>query len=72
MILVAIGRVAALLVGLRVAKAPIASQPLRIVLLVVTAGLGVWLAYTLGGLELGEAGPREVPTMLFGLGAIGL
>ena len=26
----------------------------------------------LAGLDLGEAGTREVPTMLFGLGAIGL
>ncbi len=32
----------------------------------------MWAAVTLGGLDLGEAGDREVPTMLFGLGAIGL
>jgi hypothetical protein len=44
----------------------------RIGLLVVVAALAVWLALTLAGLELGEVGTREVPTMLFGLGAIGL
>ena len=71
-IMAALGVVFALLVGIRVAKAPIANQPARIGLLVVVAGLGVWLVLTLAGLELGEVGTREVPTMLFGLGAIGL
>jgi branched-chain amino acid transport system permease protein len=71
-ILAALGLVAALLVGLRVARAPITNQPARIVLLLVVAAIGVWLAVTLGGLDLGEAGTREVPTMLFGLGAIAL
>jgi branched-chain amino acid transport system permease protein len=71
-ILAALGAVAALLVALRVAKAPISSTPLRIGLLVVVVGLGAWLVLTLAGLDLGEAGTREVPTMLFGLGAIGL
>jgi branched-chain amino acid transport system permease protein len=71
-ILVALGLAAALLVGRRVAKAPITNQPLRIGLLVVVAALGVWLAFVLGGLDLGEVGTREVPTMLFGLGAIAL
>ena len=71
-ILAALGLVAALLVALRVARAPITNQPLRIGLLVVVAALGVWLTLTLAGLDLGEAGTREVPTMLFGLGAIGL
>ena len=32
----------------------------------------MWLAFTLAGTDLGEDGTREVPTMLFGLGAIGL
>jgi uncharacterized protein YacL len=71
-ILATIGLVAALLIGVRVAKAPITNQPVRIGLLVVVAAIGVWLAFTLAGLDLGEAGTREVPTMLFGLGAIGL
>jgi branched-chain amino acid transport system permease protein len=71
-ILAALGLVTALLVGLRVAKAPITNQPARIAVLVAVAGLGVWLTLTLAGLDLGEAGTREVPTMLFGLGAIGL
>jgi signal transduction histidine kinase len=71
-ILAALGLVAALLVGLRGARAPITNQPARIVLLLVVAAIGVWLAVTLGGLDLGEAGTREVPTMLFGLGAIAL
>jgi ABC-type branched-subunit amino acid transport system permease subunit len=70
-ILVALGLAFALLVGLRVARAPITNQPVRIGLLLVTAALGVWLAFTLAGLELGDVGTREVPTMLFGLGAIG-
>jgi hypothetical protein len=71
-ILVALGLAAAFLVGMRVAKAPIANQAVRIGLLLVVAALGVWLAVTLGGLDLGEVGTREVPTMLFGLGAIAL
>ena len=70
-ILAALGLAAALLVGLRVARAPITNRPLRIGLLVVVAALGVWLAFTLAGTDLGEDGTREVPTMLFGLGAIG-
>jgi len=71
-ILVALGLGAALLVGTRVAKAPIANDAVRIGLLLVVAAMGIGLALVLGGLELGEVGTREVPTMLFGLGAIGL
>lgn len=71
-ILVALGLAVALVVGLRVAKAPISNQPVRMVLLVVVAAIGGGLAFVLAGLDLGEAGTREVPTMLFGLGAIGL
>ena len=71
-ILAALGLAAALLVGLRVAKAPIANQPVRIGLLVVVAALG-----RVGGGHARRPRPRrsrhpEVPTMLFGLGAIGL
>ena len=43
----------------------------RSALVVVTAGLGVWAAISLAGLELGDSS-AEVPIMLFGLGAIGL
>jgi branched-chain amino acid transport system permease protein len=71
-ILSAIGAAVALLVGLRIARMSIATPAVRIVLLLVTAALGVWLMVTLAGLDLGDAGTREVPTMLFGLGAIGL
>jgi hypothetical protein len=71
-ILAALGLAAALLVGLRVARAPISNPAVRIGLLVVVAAVGIWLAYTLAGTDLGEDGAREVPTMLFGLGAIGL
>jgi branched-chain amino acid transport system permease protein len=71
-ILAALGLVAALLIGLRVARAPIQNPAVRIILLVAIAALGVWLAFTLGGTDLGEDGTREIPTMLFGLGAIAL
>ncbi len=70
-ILVAIGLAAALLIGLRIARAPIANRGVKIVLIVVIAALGVWAAFALSDLQLGESG-SEVPTMLFGLGAIGL
>jgi len=69
-ILVALGLAAALLIGLRVARLPIAT-PVKIVLLLVVGAAGIWAAIQLGGLELGESG-SEVPTMLFGLGAIAL
>jgi len=39
--------------------------------LLVVGAAGIWAAIQLGGLELGESG-SEVPTMLFGLGAIAL
>ncbi len=71
-ILAALGLAVALMIGLRVARAPIANQVVRVALLIVIAGLGIWAAATLSGLDLGEAGAHEVPTMLFGLGAIGL
>lgn len=69
-ILVALGLVGALLIGRRVAKVALA-PPVKIGLLVVVAAAGVWAAFALAGLELGESA-AEVPTMLFGLGAIGL
>ncbi len=44
---------------------------MQIGLLVVVVALGVWAAVALAGIDLGESA-AEVPTMLFGLGAIGL
>ncbi len=70
-ILVALGLVAALLIGLRINRAPIPNRAVKIVLLLVVAGLGIWAAFALSDLQLGESG-SEVPVMLFGLGAIGL
>jgi hypothetical protein len=71
-ILAALGAGVALIVVLRVAKAKIANPVVKFGLVGVTVVLGVWLAVTLAGLDLGESGSREVPVMLFGLGAIGL
>jgi branched-chain amino acid transport system permease protein len=70
-ILVALGLAAALLLGLRVARAPIGNRPVKIALVLVIAALGIWAAFALADLQLGESG-SEVPVMLFGLGAIGL
>ncbi len=70
-ILVALGLGAAALIALRIYKSQLGSPAVRIGLVVVVAALGVWAAFALVGLELGESG-AEVPTMLFGLGAIGL
>jgi len=50
---------------------PIANRVVRIGALAVVAAVGVYLAVLLGGLDLGDSA-AEVPTMLFGLGAIGL
>jgi hypothetical protein len=70
-ILVALGLAAAALVARSVWKAPITNRPVQIVLIAVVAALGVWAAVTLAGLDLGDSA-ADVPTMLFGLGAIGL
>jgi hypothetical protein len=70
-ILVLLGLGAAALVARWVMKAPISNRPVQIALVVVVAALGVWAAVWLAGLELGESA-ADVPTMLFGLGAIGL
>ena len=70
-ILVLLGLGAAVLVARWVMTRPISNRPVQIGLVVVVAALGVWAAVWLSGLELGESA-AEVPTMLFGLGAIGL
>jgi hypothetical protein len=68
-ILVLLGLAAAGLIGLRIARTPIPNLVLKIALILVVAALGVWAAFALADLQLGESG-SEVPTMLFGLGAI--
>ena len=70
-ILVLLGLGAAALVARGVMKAPISNRPVQLGLVVVIAALGVWAAVALAGLDLGESA-SDVPTMLFGLGAIGL
>ena len=70
-ILVALGLGAAALIAMRVLRAPIPNRAVQIGIVLVIAALGVWAAFALAGLQLGESG-SEVPTMLFGLGAIGL
>ena len=69
LVLLALG--AAALVGRWVMTRPIANRPVQIGLLVVVVALGVWAAVAVAGIDLGESA-AEVPTMLFGLGAIGL
>ena len=70
-ILVLLGLGVAALVARWVMKRPISNRPVQIGLVVVVAALGVWAAVWLAGIDLGESA-AEVPTMLFGLGAIGL
>jgi branched-chain amino acid transport system permease protein len=70
-ILVAIALAAALLVILRLLRMRTETRALPIALSVVVAIIGVVAATQLAGLELGDRA-AEVPTMLFGLGAIGL
>jgi branched-chain amino acid transport system permease protein len=70
-ILVLLGLAAAALIALRVWKMPISNQVGKVAIILAVLGLGVWAAFALAGLQLGESG-SEVPTMLFGLGAIAL
>jgi ABC-type branched-subunit amino acid transport system permease subunit len=70
-ILVAIALAAALLVILRLLRLRTMPRPIPIAISVVVAAVGVVAATQLAGLELGDQ-TAEVPTMLFGLGAIGL
>ena len=70
-ILVAIALAAALLVILRVLRIRTMPRPIPIAISVAVAVVGVVVATQLAGLELGDRA-AEVPTMLFGLGAIGL
>jgi branched-chain amino acid transport system permease protein len=70
-ILVAMALAVTVLLVLRLRRLPNANRPVPIVLSVVVVVVGVVLAVAGAGLELGEQ-TAEVPTMLFGLGAIAL
>ncbi len=70
-ILVLVALAAALLIILRIIRMPVAQRAIPIAISVVVAILGVYLAVRAAGLELGDH-TADVPTMLFGLGAIGL
>jgi branched-chain amino acid transport system permease protein len=70
-ILVAIALAAAALVILRVMRMRTTARAVPIVISIAVAAVGVLAATQLAGLELGDRA-AEVPTMLFGLGAIGL
>jgi branched-chain amino acid transport system permease protein len=70
-ILVAIALAAALLIILRVLRMKIAHRAIPIVISLVVAAIGIAAASQLTGLELGDR-TSDVPTLLFGLGAIGL
>jgi branched-chain amino acid transport system permease protein len=70
-IFVAIAFSASLLIILRVMRIPTANRVLPIVISVIVGAAGVFAAAQLVGLDLGEQ-TGQVPTMLFGLGAIGL
>jgi branched-chain amino acid transport system permease protein len=70
-ILVAISLAAALLIILRLVRLQVANRAIPIAIAVVVGIIGVIVATQAAGLELGDRS-AEVPTMLFGLGAIGL
>jgi branched-chain amino acid transport system permease protein len=70
-ILVIMASAASLLIILRVRRLPVTSRALRTAIIVTIAIAGAYVAVVLTGLDLGEK-TAEVPTMLFGLGAIGL
>ncbi len=70
-ILVVIALTIALMIILRVLRLPVRSRAIPIAISVVVAIAGVYLAVRAAGLDLGDRA-AEVPTMLFGLGAIGL
>ena len=70
-ILVAICLAATMLIILRIIRLPIANRAIPIAIAVVVGIIGVIVATQAAGLELGDRA-TEVPTMLFGLGAIGL
>jgi hypothetical protein len=70
-ILVLVALAAALLIILRIIRMPVAQRAIPTAISIVVAILGVYVAVRAAGLELGDH-TADVPTMLFGLGAIGL
>src|SRR4029453_14298489 len=69
-ILVALSLVLGLLVVLRILRLQTAEKPVRIGLAVLFGAIAIGVATFLAGLDLAETTVKEVPTMLFGLGAI--
>ena len=69
-ILVVLALVIGLLTGLRMLRLETVEKPVRIVLASLCAVVAIGFAIFLGGLDLAETTVKEVPTMLFGLGAI--
>jgi branched-chain amino acid transport system permease protein len=70
-ILVAIALAAALLIALRVLRMKTSNRAIPVAIALVVAAVGIAVATQLTGLELGDR-TADVPTLLFGLGAIGL
>jgi branched-chain amino acid transport system permease protein len=70
-ILVLLALAVTLILVLRFRRLEITNQAVRIAVPIVLAIIGVVVAILLAGLDLGTSA-TEVPTMLFGLGAIGL
>jgi branched-chain amino acid transport system permease protein len=70
-IMVILALAASLLIILRILRLPVANRAIPIAISIAVAALGVLAATQLAGLDLGDRA-SEVPTMLFGLGAIGL
>jgi len=71
-VLVLLALVVGLIFAMRVRRITAAAPAVRITLAVVIGLAAVAVALWTTGLSLSEATVKEVPTMLFGLGAIGL
>jgi hypothetical protein len=71
LILIAISLAAAAFIIRRILRLRVANRAIPIAIAIVVAIIGVIVAIQAAGLELGDRA-TEVPTMLFGLGAIGL
>jgi branched-chain amino acid transport system permease protein len=70
-ILVLLALAITLILILRVRRLDLPNTGLRVGIPVALAAIGIGVAIWLGGIDLGDSA-NEVPTMLFGLGAIGL
>ena len=69
-ILVVLALVLGLLLVRRMLRLDTVEKPVRVGLAVAIGAVAIGLAVFLGGLDLAETTVKEVPTMLFGLGAI--